>query len=94
LSDFFLVSGPMHLHYKRYICAAIPAAELLSFPPFLETWRQERDWAGIRPLCLTHCLCSGPFQVATRIKICNEGLDALPLHVLSLKDMGSSLWKP
>ena len=86
MSDFFFsVLGSMHLHNKRYICAAIPAAELLSFPPFLEVRCQERDWARTRALCLTHCLCSGPFQVAMKIKIWNDGLDALLLHVLSLK---------
>lgn len=61
-------------------------AELLS-PPFLEVWWKPRDSPRTRALCLICCLCSGSFQVAIKIRIWNNALDALLLHVLSLKTL-------
>lgn len=79
------MSGSMNLHKKRYICADISAAELLSFPPFLEVRCEERNWARTRDLCLTHSLCNDPFQVAMKIEVWNDGLDVLLLCMLSFK---------
>lgn len=86
---FFSVSGSMHLHDKKYICAAIPAAELVSFTPFLEVRWQERDWARTRALCLTHYL-SGSHE--------NQDLEwwlrCFASACVVLKSMDSLLWKP